>query len=110
MSNNPYIETNDYNYSGFGTVDLSFDDFEESIKSHSVGNEDAYAIILDELNLDKNMMDKILSDLTKTKNNSFTFIRPSYDCKILFFKDLNDHVISFNIEKIYEACRHNNTQ
>ena len=105
MSSNPYINTKDYNYSGYGDTDIDFDDFEETIKKEAGRNQDVYEVVLEKLAIDKQQMDKILCTLTKSKDNSYTFIRQGFDFRILFFKDLDNHVLACGIKKIYDACK-----
>lgn len=95
-----------YNYSGYGSVEVDFDDLDDAVKS-KLSDDKIYDAILDELNLNRFQMNQILNKLTKQTDDVFTFIRPSSDYKILFFEDSKKHVLSVSLQKIIDVGIYN---
>lgn len=98
-----YFAYNDYNYSGYGSVDDVFDEFDDDISNVEPVSIDIYHELLSILEIDHNVMNLILNNITRFQNKEFKFIRISSDYSIVFVEDENSHVYSIPLEKIIKA-------
>lgn len=59
-----------------------------------------YYELLNQLQIDSNSLQDIVSSITKQENSSFELLNISSDCKILYFQDEMGHLFPITLDKI----------